>query len=255
MSEPKEITAGILVVGNEILSGRTKDINLPYLGERLHALGITVAEARVIPDIEEVIAEAVREFSGRFTYVFTTGGIGPTHDDITADSVAMAFGVPLIENPEARAILEAHYEPGMLNAARLRMARTPEGATLIDNPVSAAPGFKMGNVHVMAGVPKIMQAMFEGIADGLVGGDPVLSRSVVSDLPEGKIAEGLGDIQNRHPSLQIGSYPSFRAGNFGTTLVLRGRDVQELDAAAEEVMQMVRTLGGQPRLEITDPQA
>jgi molybdenum cofactor synthesis domain-containing protein len=254
-SPAAEITAGVLIIGNEILSGRTKDINLPFLGERLHALGIVLAEARVIPDEEAVIVAAVREFSERFTYVFTTGGIGPTHDDITADCVAKAFEVPLIENPEARAILEAHYEPGMLNAARLRMARTPEGAVLISNPVSAAPGFRMGNVHVMAGVPKIMQAMFDGIADGLVGGAPVLSRTVISNLPEGAIAEGLGALQERYPNLQIGSYPSFRAGNFGTSLVLRGRDSQELERAAQEVFDMVKALGGDPKLERTDPAA
>ncbi|WP_455373583.1 competence/damage-inducible protein A [Limibacillus halophilus] len=252
---PGEVTAGVLIIGNEILSGRTKDINLPYLGDRLHALGVVLAEARVIPDVEEVIVKAVQEFSRRFTYVFTTGGIGPTHDDITADCVAKAFGVPLIENPEARAILEAHYEPGMLNAARLRMARTPEGAALISNPVSAAPGFRMGNVHVMAGVPKIMQAMFDGIADSLVGGAPVLSRTVISNLPEGAIAEGLGQVQARYPALQIGSYPSFRAGNFGTSLVLRGSDAAELDRAAQEVFEMVKALGGDPKLEITDPSA
>ena len=256
MSEtPPPITAGVLVIGNEILSGRTKDVNLPFLGERLHALGIDLLEARVIADDEAAIVEAVRAFSQRFTYVFTTGGIGPTHDDITADCVAKAFEVPLIENPEARAILEAHYEPGQLNAARLRMARTPEGATLIPNPVSAAPGFKIGNVHVMAGVPKIMQAMFDGIADGLVGGKPMLSRTVISNLPEGAIAEGLGEIQARHPDLQLGSYPSFRAGNFGTALVVRGRDPDDLDRTAEELMTLVRDLGGAPKLEISDPKA
>lgn len=255
MPQSKDITAGILVIGNEILSGRTKDVNLPFLGERLHAMGIVVLEARVIPDVEDAIVEAVRDFSSRFTYVFTTGGIGPTHDDITAGCVAKAFEVPLIENPEARAILEAHYEPGMLNEARLRMARTPEGAALIGNPVSAAPGFRIANVHVMAGVPKIMQAMFDGVAGSLTGGAPVLSRTVVSNLPEGAIAQGLGEIQSRHPDLQIGSYPSFKAGNFGTALVLRGRDAEELDAAAGETMELVRGLGGDPRLETTDPAA
>ena len=215
-----EVTAGVLVIGNEILSGRTKDVNLPFLGERLTALGIALMEARVIPDDEAVIVDSLRNFSERFTYVFTTGGIGPTHDDITPHCVAQAFARPLIENPEARAILEAHYEPGMLNAARLRMARTPEGASLIENPVSAAPGFRIGNTFVMAGVPRIMQAMFESITNQLTGGPPLLSFTVASDRPEGALAEGLGAIQTRHPNLQIGSYPSFKFGAIRTALVL-----------------------------------
>jgi len=165
------VTACLIVIGNEILSGRTRDANLAFIGARLNEVGIRLAEARVIPDVEDVIVEAVNEVRRRFVYVFTTGGIGPTHDDITAASVAKAFGVPLIQNPAARALLEARYEPGMLNEARLRMANTPKGARLIENPVSTAPGFQIGNVFVMAGVPTIMRAMFEGVVPRLVGGN------------------------------------------------------------------------------------
>ncbi len=174
----RPVTACLVVIGNEILSGRTRDANLAYLGARLNDIGVRLMEARVIPDLDEVIVAAVNEARRAFTYVFTTGGIGPTHDDITAASIAKAFGVALTEHPEARAILEAHYPTGEINQARLRMARTPEGATLIENPVSKAPGFQMGNVFVMAGIPEVMQAMFESVVHRLVGGKPLVSRSV-----------------------------------------------------------------------------
>ncbi len=240
----KTVTACLLIIGNEILSGRTKDANLAFLGDRLNALGIRLMEARVIPDEPDVIVDTVNDVRGRFDYVFTTGGIGPTHDDITAACVARAFGLPLIQNPEARAILEAHYPPGHLNEARLRMTNTPEGATLIENPVSRAPGFQIGNVFVMAGIPAVMQAMFEGVRHRLAGGAPLQSRSVVAALPEGVMAEGLSAIQVRYPDVEIGSYPFHRMGVFGARLVLRSVDADRLAEATEEVRSLVRALGG-----------
>jgi molybdenum cofactor synthesis domain-containing protein len=245
MSE-KIVTACVLIIGNEILSGRTRDANLAFLGERLNALGIRLMEARVIPDQDGVIVATLNEVRRRFDYVFTTGGIGPTHDDITAECVARAFGVPLIQHPEARAILEAHYPPGELNEARLRMANTPEGATLIENPVSKAPGFQIGNVFVMAGIPSIMQAMFESLKHRLTGGEPLSTKAVAAALPESYLAPGLTEIQERYPEVEIGSYPFYRMGVFGVRLVLRATASERLKAATGEVRKLVRGLGGKP---------
>ena len=241
----RPVTACLVVIGNEILSGRTRDANLAYLGARLNDIGVRLMEARVIPDLDEAIVATVNEVRRRFTYVFTTGGIGPTHDDITAASIAKAFGVALVENPEARAILDAHYPPGELNQARLRMARTPEGATLIENPVSKAPGFQMDNVFVMAGIPEIMQAMFESLVHRLVGGKPLISRSVTVYLPESKVALGLEALQGRYADVEMGSYPFNRAGRFGTRLVLRATEAERLDAAANELDGLIVELGSE----------
>ncbi len=248
MADAKTYSAALLIVGNEILSGRTTDANLPFIAGRLNALGIRLSEVRVVPDVEAEIVDAVNMLRARYTYVFTTGGIGPTHDDITADCVAKAFGLPLTEHVEARRRLAERYaETGIeLNEARLRMARTPEGATLIDNPVSAAPGFQVENVFVMAGVPKIMQAMFESLRERLVGGEPLLSRSIACHLPEGLLAKGLGEIQARHEGIDIGSYPSYSSVGFGVSVVLRHTDPAALDAAADEVAELIRALGGEP---------
>ena len=240
------VTACAIVIGNEILSGRTQDANIAYLGERLNALGVRLMEARVIPDVEDTIVAAVNEARARFTYVFTTGGIGPTHDDITAASIAKAFGVPLIQNPEARAILEAHYPTGELNRARLRMANTPEGAALIENPVSKAPGFQIDNVFVMAGIPSIMQAMFESLSHRLVGGTPLKSHSVTVYLPESRMAPSLSALQDRYPEVEIGSYPFSREGRFGARLVLRSTEDARLEAAGTELEAALRELGGEP---------
>ncbi len=240
------VTACVLIIGNEILSGRTQDINLAFLATGLNTVGVTVREARVIPDVPQTIIDTVNEVRAKFDYVFTTGGIGPTHDDITSECVARAFGVPLTLHPEAHKILLDSYQPGDLNEARLRMAHTPEGATLIANPVSRAPGFQMGNVFVMAGIPRVMQAMFDDVKHRLTGGAPVMSRTVSSGLVEGLLAKRLGEIQESYPDLDIGSYPFFRRGNYGVSLVLRGRDAARLDAGTAEVMQMVRDLGGTP---------
>jgi len=246
MSTEAPVTAALLIIGNEILSGRTKDANLPFLAERLTAQGIRLREVRVIPDIADEIVEAVNALRARYTYVFTTGGIGPTHDDITAESIALAFGVPLERNPDAVRLLESHYPPGGLNEARLRMANIPRGGTLIDNPISKAPGFQIGNIFVMAGVPLIMQAMFDSVAPRLVGGVVMISRTVSCGLPEGALAESLGALQGRYPELEIGSYPYFRSGAFGVSLVLRGTDTVLLDRATEELCALVRDLGGEP---------
>ena len=246
----KTVTSCLLIIGNEILSGRTRDANLAYLGHRLNQIGIRLSEARVIPDDADIIVSTLNDVRNRFDYVFTTGGIGPTHDDITAECVARAFEVPLIQHPEARAILEAHYPPGELNAARLRMANTPEGASLIENPVSRAPGFRIGNVFVMAGVPAVMQAMFESLSHSLTGGRPLISKSIVAALPEGVLAEGLARVQECYPGVEIGSYPFHRMGVFGARLVLRAVEEELLTAASEEVRLLVLELGGKPESDV-----
>jgi molybdenum cofactor synthesis domain-containing protein len=242
-------TAAILIIGNEILSGRTQDTNLNWIAGRLTAKGIRLAEARVVPDVEDEIVAAVRALSTRCTYVFTTGGIGPTHDDITAEAMAKAFGRTLIVDSQAAARLERHYGEGNVTPARLRMARIPEGASLIDNPVSAAPGFRIENVFVMAGVPAIMRAMVDGIVPTLAGGPVVLARSIACQIAESVLAEPLGAIQVLHPDVDIGSYPWFRAGRSGVSLVARGTDAKLLDDVAEEISRMVRLLGGEPVVE------
>ena len=243
MGDARIVTAAVLIIGNEILSGRTRDVNLAYLATGLTRLGIRLREARVVADVEADIVKAVNECRARYDYVFTTGGIGPTHDDITAECVAKAFGLSLIRNPEAVARLERHYEPGMLNEARLRMANTPEGATLIDNTVSTAPGFQIGNVFVLAGVPSIMQAMFDGLKGRLVGGAPVLSRTISAFLGEGVIAKGLGELQQRYVDLDVGSYPFHRQGKYGASFVLRGTERARIDGAAAELRTLIASLG------------
>jgi len=242
----KTVTAAVLIIGNEILSGRTQDVNLNFLARELGALGIRVREARVVPDVEEEIVAAVNHCRRRYDLVFTTGGIGPTHDDITSPSIAKAFGVEWVRNPEAVALLARHYENGMLNEARLRMATVPKGARLIDNPVSTAPGFEMENVYVLAGVPSIMRAMFDGLKPRLPGGKAVTSRTVSTYLGEGTIAEALGRLQDRFPALEVGSYPFFRRGKFGTSLVIRGTDAASLDRAAEGLRALIREHGAEP---------
>jgi molybdenum cofactor synthesis domain-containing protein len=246
MTEEKIVTACVLIIGNEILSGRTQDTNLAYIATGLNGVGVTLKEARVIADTPEAIIGTLNEVRAKYDYVFTTGGIGPTHDDITSECVARAFGVPWVLHPEAHRIFLDHYKPGELNEARLRMAHTPEGASLIKNPVSRAPGFRIGNVFVMAGIPRVMQAMFDAAKHQLKGGRPMLARTVGCHLAEGVIAKGLGEIQGRYADLDIGSYPFYRRGEFGTSLVLRGRDAERLAAGTQEVIALVRDLGGDP---------
>jgi molybdenum cofactor synthesis domain-containing protein len=235
-------TAGLLLIGDEILSGRTKDRNLGYIADYLTALGIDLKEARVVGDDESNIIAAVNALRSHYTYVFTTGGIGPTHDDITADAIAKAFGVKIDHDPRAVAILKAHYQPGQLNEARMRMARIPEGAELIENPVSKAPGFRLGNVFVMAGVPKIMQAMMDQLASQLTRGSPMLSTTVTAYMAEGDLAKPLKDIQDRYPEVAIGSYPFEESGKFGSNLVLRSRNEGKLTAAQHDVQHMIEEL-------------
>jgi len=242
----RAVTAAVLIIGNEILSGRTQDKNLGYLGRRLNELGVRLAEARVIPDERATIVGHLNALRAAHDYVFTTGGIGPTHDDITAECVAEAFGQPLIEHPEARAILDARYGAERLTAGRLRMARTPRDASLIENPVSGVPGFKVGNVYVMAGIPAVMQAMFESVAHELAGGAPLLTASVVAELPEGDLAGPLGEVQARFPDVEMGSYPFYGQGRFGASLVLRVADPVRLEEALAATKQMVRDLGAEP---------
>lgn len=233
MAQTPAPRAAMLVIGDEILSGRTRDANMHYLAGELTTHGIVLTEARVIQDDHATIVATVRALSDAFDMVFTSGGIGPTHDDITAEAVAEAFDAPIGVREDARAILAAHYAPrGVeLNAARLRMARIPDGASLIANPISAAPGFTIGNVHVMAGVPSIFQAMLADLLPRLTGGAPILSQSLVLSRPEGDLAEGLGRIAAGHPGLSFGSYPFQRDGAYGTTIVVRGTDGAAIDAA------------------------
>lgn len=237
-------TAAVLLIGNEVLSGRTKDKNLGYIADYLTAMGIDLLEARVVADDETAIVEAVNALRARYTYVFTTGGIGPTHDDITSDCIAKAFGVGISHHPEAVRILEAFFrevgrEP---NEARMRMARIPDGATLILNPVSKAPGFRIGNVHVMAGVPKVMHAMMDEIAPTLTKGSPVQSRTIRFDGGEGDVAKPLKDVQDQYPMLSLGSYPFESERGFSTNLVLRGRDEAALAAATDAVKSFAEAL-------------
>ena len=248
MTQP---TAALLIIGNEVLSGRTQDANLKFIATRLGELGIPLREVRVIPDVPDTIINTVNEIRARFTYVFTTGGIGPTHDDITSECIARAFGVPWEVHEESRRIMEADYArrdpPVAMNEARLRMATLPRDATPILCSETSAPGFVMGNVHVMAGVPRIMRSMFEVVAPTLQGGTPVKSRALhATGLLEGAIAAGLSAIQSRFPTLDIGSYPYYREGGNGVALVAKGTDEAALEAAAGEIAVLIRADGKEP---------
>ena len=240
-------TAAIIVIGDEILSGRTKDKNIGWLAEQLGAMGITLREARIIPDIKQVIIDTVLELSAQCDLVFTSGGIGPTHDDITTDAIAAAFGKQVIRHPEAEAVLQKHYQNTDLefNAARQKMADIPMDATLIDNPLSAAPGFILENVHVLPGVPSILQAMFEGLSARLPGGVVMTRITVQCATGEGSIATILADVQAAHDGISIGSYPWFKPGNFGTAVVISGLDEAVARRAAEAVAAAVRAFGAE----------
>ena len=242
MSE-RTVTAALVIVGNEILSGRTQDANLAFLAQALNEIGIQIREVRVVPDAEADIVDAVNACRAKHDHVFTTGGIGPTHDDITSSCVAKAFGVPFGRNAEAERRLLAYYPPEKINPMRMKMADTPEGAELIDNPVSVAPGFTIGNVHVLPGVPSILQAMWPGLKPRLRGGATVRSRTITVLCPEGEIAKPLGEIQASHPTVEIGSYPFMRQDRFGTSLVLRSVDQAAIDAAAEAILAETRSRG------------
>jgi molybdenum cofactor synthesis domain-containing protein len=237
------ITAAILVIGDEILSGRTKDKNIGYIAEYLTAIGVDLREVRVVPDVEEEIVEALNALRHRYIYVFTTGGIGPTHDDITAECVAKAFGVPIDYDPRAVALLKQRFQGPELNEARMRMTRIPQGADLVTNKVSLAPGFWIGNVIVMAGVPTIMQAMMDEVGPKLKTGKQMLSESVRADAREGDIGTELGEVAKAHPGVTIGSYPFFddKLGP-NTNVVVRSRDAQKLAAAKIAVERMLEAV-------------
>lgn len=237
-------SACVIVIGDEILSGRTQDSNVAYIGRRCDEIGIRLRETRIIPDTENIIIETVNTCRSNFDYVFTTGGIGPTHDDITAASIAVAFKKKIERNPDAVAALDRYYESGQLTDARLKMADVPEDAELIDNPVSGAPGFRLENVYVLAGVPSIMQAMFEGLVAELTGGKPMLSVNVATNLGESMLASGLSEVQAAFSEVSIGSYPYFKQGQLGVNLVLRGTDTGLLESAAARVRALVEELGG-----------
>jgi molybdenum cofactor synthesis domain-containing protein len=250
-------TACLLIIGNEVLSGRTKDANLQHIATRLGELGIPLREVRVIPDVRETIVATVNEVRAKYDHVFTTGGIGPTHDDITSECIAAAFDVPWVVHEPSLADMVADYArrspPVEMNAARLRMATLPKGAVPIRCEMTSAPGFTMGNVHVMAGVPRIMQAMFEALAPSLTGGVPVVSRAVhAMGVFEGNIAEGLAAVQARYPHLDIGSYPFYRShgekgfSGGGVSLVTKGTELAEVEAATAEITAMLEAMGATP---------
>ena len=252
MAEQGIVTACVLVIGNEILSGRTQDKNINYLAKGLEALGVRLREVRVIPDDRAKIVDTVNQCRAAFDYVITTGGIGPTHDDITSECVAQAFGVGMYRDPETVELIRSYMQSGEMNEARMRMATFPDGAELISNPVSAAPGYRKDNVFVLAGVPQIMQAMFDGMKPLLVGGSRMRARAVHVHLPEGAIAEALGELQGRYPDIDIGSYPAMRQRRFGVSVVLRGTDEKLLDRALADVRSALAALGGDPTDESPD---
>ena len=243
----KVVTGCLIIIGNEILSGRTQDTNLNYLAKSLNESGVRLTEARIVPDIEDVIVSTVNECREKFDWVFTTGGIGPTHDDITAACIAKAFDTELIVHPEIKAVIEKREAPPEIMASRMLMARTPKGAQIIDNPTGGPQGFQMENVFVMAGVPMVMQAMVDTLDKArLNGGDPVRSRSIGAYLGESQIAGKLAIIQDKHPDVDLGSYPFYRKDGFGANLVMRGTDESELNEMKEEVSAMIVSFGAEP---------
>ena len=243
MTQAASVTAALLVIGDEILSGRTKDQNIGYIADYLTKIGIDLREVRVVPDVTAEIVAAVNALRARYNYLFTTGGIGPTHDDITAGAVAAALGIEISEDPRAIKILLERIKPGDLNEARRRMARIPRGASLIKNKISAAPGFWIANVIVMAGVPAIMQAMLDDVAPKLATGAPMLVETIpAGSLFEGAYAAELGDLAAANPELSIGSYPAFRDGGFHNEIVVRGKDAAKVAAAASAISAIVARL-------------
>ena len=240
MTNKKEIFAAIVIIGNEVLSGRTKDLNTSTLSVWLNSLGIVVNEVRVIPDIEKIIINTVNELKSRFDYVFTTGGIGPTHDDITAESISKAFNLDYGFHREAFSILEKYYEPGEFNEGRQKMAKMPKTANLILNPTSGAPGFYIENVFCLPGVPSILKSMIGGLNNVLVGGDPILSKTINLRTYESEIAQTLTGVQNNNKEVDIGSYPFFRQGKLGVSIVLRSTDQNNIDNCNSQILEFVK---------------
>jgi molybdopterin-biosynthesis enzyme MoeA-like protein len=247
MSETRIWTAALIIIGDEILSGRTQDKNIAQVALWLNVQGIRLREVRVVPDVEEAIVEAVNLLRARNDYLFTTGGIGPTHDDITVDAIAAALGVPVIIHPQARATLQGYYETrGGLTEARLRMARVPEGAELIPNRMSGAPGIRVGNIFIMAGVPHITAGMLDALTGTLEGGAPLLSRTIGCWVPESEISEMLGDTEKAHEGCQIGSYPFFREGKVGSNFVIRSTETAALAACGDALIAGLLAIGREP---------
>ncbi len=240
-NERPQLTAAMLAIGDELLSGRTKDKNIGYLADFLTLKGIDLLEVRIVPDEQSRIIEALNALRVRYTYVFTSGGIGPTHDDITADAVAAAFGVPIDHDPRAMTLLAEHYQRREMEFtdARKRMARLPQGSDLIDNPVSVAPGFRIGNVHVMAGVPSIFQAMMDSVGPTLQSGVQIISHAIECPHGEGRIGGPLAQIQKEHPDTAIGSYPRFDGKIYSTQIIVRSRNTAAIDAAVRDVETML----------------
>ena len=240
MTNKKEIIAGIIIIGNEVLSGRTQDSNTSTIATWLNSLGIEVKEVRVIPDVEEIIIDTVNKLRRKFNYVFTTGGIGPTHDDITAESISHAFDLEYGFHKEAFSILENYYKPGEFTEGRQKMAKMPTTAKLIINPSSGAPGFYVENVFCLPGVPSILKSMLGGLNNVLVGGDPVISKTLNLRTVESEIAKSLSDVQNQNKEVEIGSYPFFRAGKLGVSIVLRSIDQKKIDQCNDQIIKFIK---------------
>tara|TARA_B100001123_G_C14980651_1_gene895443 strand:- start:22 stop:774 length:753 start_codon:yes stop_codon:yes gene_type:complete len=248
MRNKKQIIAAIIIIGNEVLSGRTKDLNTSTIALWLNSLGIEVQEVRVIPDNEKVIIDTVNKLRDKFNYVFTTGGIGPTHDDITAQSISKAFNVEYGFHKEAFLLLEKYYEPGEFNEGRQKMAKMPTTANLILNPSSGAPGFYIENVFCLPGVPSILKSMIGGLNNILVGGDPILSKTINLRTYESEIAKSLTDVQSNNEEVEIGSYPFFRQGKLGVSIVLRSVDQNKIDNCNSQILKFVK----EKNIEIVD---
>jgi molybdenum cofactor synthesis domain-containing protein len=246
--QAKTWTAALAVIGDEILSGRTQDRNVAQVATWLNEQGIRLAEVRIVPDDAARIVQTVNELRARHDYLFTTGGIGPTHDDITVDAIAEAFGVPVVIHPEARSVLEEYYRgrPGGLNEARLRMARVPEGAELVFNPSTAAPGVKLGNVYILAGVPHIAASMLEALTGKLEGGKPMVSVTVGARAAESEVADLLRATEAAHPGVAIGSYPFFRDGGYGSNFVIRSEDGELARECGDALAERLREAGYEP---------
>src|SRR5438309_1617935 len=252
MAEERIWTAALLVIGDEILSGRTQDRNVAQVAKWLNLQGIRLVEVRIVPDVTEKIAQAVNALRSAHDYLFTTGGIGPTHDDITVDAIAHALGVPVVVHPRAREILEAYYASrGGITEARLRMARVPDGAELIDNPMSGAPGIRVGNILILAGVPHIATVMLEALSGTLEGGKPILSRTIGSFTPESEVADILREVEAAHAGTQIGSYPFFKEGRIGANFVVRATDEGLLETCVSELVRRLEAAGREVVAEVS----
>jgi molybdenum cofactor synthesis domain-containing protein len=239
MTKNTKVNAAILIIGNEILSGRTQDTNTSTLATWLNSIGVKVGEVRVIPDVEQTIIDVLNLLRSEYNYVFTTGGIGPTHDDITAQSVSKAFGIKYEIHKEAYKILEAYYKPGEFNEGRQKMVWMPENANLILNPTSGAPGFSVDNVFCLPGVPSILKSMLGGLKNAIVGGNPILSLTVSLKTVESEIADSLTKVQNDNQDVEIGSYPFFHAGKLGVSIVIRSEDQNKIDECSSQILKFV----------------